>query len=123
MTNPIRLTLTAVSLVVSLVVSLACLPAFAAEEADHERKLDEKDVPKAVLATMTKAAGTAKLSDYEAEFITGKEVFTASFVDVKTKVEMEVTVDPDGKLISVEKEDESAEEPKPAQPVTDAPKK
>lgn len=105
-----------------LALGIACLPAFAAEEADHERKLEEKDVPKAVLATMTKAAGTAKLSEFEAESKKGKDIYTANFTDVKSNVEMEVTVDPDGKLIGVEKEDEHAGEAAPATPAPDAKK-
>lgn len=112
-----------------LALGIACLPAWAAEEASHDRKIEEKDVPKAVMVTMTKAAGTAKLSDFEAETKKGKDVFTANFIDVKTKVEMEVTVDSDGKLIEVAKEEEAAKdgevsgEPVPTVPAKDAPKK
>ena len=115
MTNRIRFSL--------LALSIACLPAFAAEEPEHERELAEKDVPKAVLATMTKAAGTAKLDEFEAESKKGKDVYTATFTDEKTKIEMEVTVDPDGKLIGVEKEDDHAGEATPAAPAKDAPTK
>ena len=92
-----------------LTVSMACLPAWAAESADHDRKLDEKDVPKAVMATMTKAAGAAKLSDFEAETENGKAVFTANFIDVESKVKMEVTVNPDGELIEVAQEENEDE--------------
>lgn len=92
-----------------LTVSMVCLPAWAAESADHDRKIDEKDVPNAVVATMTTAAGAAKLSNFEAESENGKAFFTANFIDVQSKVKMEVTVDPDGKLIEVAKEEDEDE--------------
>ena len=90
-------------------VLLACVLGFPAAwgaEEEHEQKLAEKDVPAAVLATMKTAAAGAKLDEFESETKHGKAVFTATFDDAKG-IEQEVTVDPSGKLISVEKEDDA----------------
>lgn len=82
---------------------LGCPGLYSAEE--NETKLAEKDLPAAVLATMHTAAAGAKLDEFESETKKGKAVFTATFTDAKG-VEQEVTVDPSGTLISVEKEDD-----------------
>lgn len=79
------------------------LPAVWGAEEEHEKKLAEKDVPAAVLATMKTAAAGAKLDEFESETKHGKPVFTATFEDAKG-VEQEITVEPSGKLISVKKE-------------------
>ncbi len=89
-----------------LVLALALgSPALWSAEDEHEQKLVEKDVPAAVLTTMKASADGAKLGEYESETKAGKAVFTATFTD-KKGVEQEVTVAPDGKLISVVKEDD-----------------
>ncbi|HEX3133349.1 MAG TPA: hypothetical protein VHX44_07165 [Planctomycetota bacterium] len=72
--------------------------------ADDEVELKKEEVPAAVLATMEKAAAGAALDEFEKETKKGVVVFTATF-DGKDKKEMEVTVDAQGKLISVEAED------------------
>ncbi len=82
---------------------LGCPSLYSAEE--NETKLTEKDLPAAVLTTMHTAAVGAKLGEFESETKKGKVVYTATFTDAKG-VEQEVTVDPSGKLISVEKEDD-----------------
>lgn len=85
---------------------LACVAtaAWSAETDEHE--LAEKDVPPAVLKTMKAAAADGtKLGEFESEKKDGKAVFTATFHN-PAKVEMEITVLPDGTLVSVEKEDD-----------------
>lgn len=72
--------------------------------AEDEVELKKEEVPAAVLETMQKAAGGAVLGEFEKETKKGVVVFTATFT--KDKQEMEVTVDPQGKLISVEAEDD-----------------
>ena len=69
----------------------------------EETELAITDVPAAVLATMQKSAAGAKLAEFERETEKGKTVYTATF-DGKDGKEMEVTVNPDGTLISVELE-------------------
>jgi hypothetical protein len=72
--------------------------------ADDEVELKKEEVPAAVLETMQKAAAGAALDEFEKETKKGVVVFTATF-EGKDKKEMEVTVDAQGKLISVEVED------------------
>jgi len=69
----------------------------------EETELAITDVPAAVLATMQKSAAGAKLAEFERETEKGKTVYTATF-DGKDGKEMEVTVNPDGTLVSVELE-------------------
>jgi antitoxin component YwqK of YwqJK toxin-antitoxin module len=73
--------------------------------ADDEVELKKEEVPAAVLETMQKAAAGAALDEFEKETKKGAVVFTATFVG-KDKKEMEVTVDAQGKLVSVEAEDD-----------------
>lgn len=94
------------TITIALLAGLLASPVlWCADAAEHEKKLTEHDVPAAVLTTMQTAAAGAKLGEYESETKKGVAVFTATFHD-KAGVEQEVTVAPDGKLISVAKEDD-----------------
>ncbi len=88
-----------------LICVLACPVLWCADVPETDKQLSEKEVPAAVLKTMQTAAAGAKLGEYESEKKGGKDVFTATFHDQKS-VEQEVTVAPDGTLISVAKEDD-----------------
>lgn len=91
-------------------IVLACIAsvstsAWSVETDDHE--LAEKDVPAAVLKTMkTAAAEGTKLGDFEHENKDRIEAYTATF-HTKAQVEMEITVLPDGTLVSVKQEDDN----------------
>jgi hypothetical protein len=79
--------------------------AWSADTDEHE--LAEKDVPAAVLKTMkTAAAEGTELGEFESEKKDNKEVYTATF-HTKAQVEMEITVLPDGTLVSVKPEDDN----------------
>lgn len=73
------------------------------EEQSTDLKADQ--VPAPVMATMVKAANGGKLSEFEQEVKNGKTVFTAEVKDAAGKVN-EITVSPDGTLVSVAPEEE-----------------
>lgn len=86
-----------------LTITACACAALTGQAWSEEAELAIADVPPAVLATMRKSADGATLAEFERETEKGSTIYTATFAGKDGK-EMEVTVNPDGSLVGVERE-------------------
>jgi uncharacterized membrane protein YkoI len=84
-----------------LLTPLAAMTARAADkEAPKEKKLQQADVPRVVLDTVSKKYSTAKMTSFEQEMADGKLVYEIAIETGKGKMDVEVS--PEGKIVAEE---------------------
>jgi uncharacterized membrane protein YkoI len=84
-----------------LVTSFATVTARAADkEEPKEKKLQQADVPRVVLDTVTRKYPTAKMTSFEQEMADGKLIYEIAIETAKGKMDVEVS--PEGKIVAEE---------------------